>query len=95
MEPRKRFGGNGAIRDLIDFLPSSNINDAPVKKTEDPFDRVEDSLDTLVPDNSNTPYDIKELVLKVIDEGDFEIQEKLHKILLQVLEDLMVLQLVL
>ena len=65
------------IRDLIDFLPSSNINDAPIKKTEDPIDRVEDSLDTLVPDNSNTPYDIKELVLKVIDEGDFfEIQEK-------------------
>ena len=65
------------IRDLIDFLPSSNINDAPIKKTEDPIDRLEDSLDTLVPDNSNTPYDIKELVLKVIDEGDFfEIQEK-------------------
>ena len=65
------------IRDLIDFLPSSNINDSPIKKTEDPIDRVEDSLDTLVPDNSNTPYDIKELILKVIDERDFfEIQEK-------------------
>ena len=65
------------IRELIDFLPSSNINQAPIKNTNDPIDRVEDSLDTLVPDNSNTPYDIKELILKVIDESDFfEIQEK-------------------
>ena len=65
------------IRELIDFLPSSNISQAPIKNTDDPIDRVEDSLDTLVPDNSNTPYDIKELILKVIDENDFfEIQEK-------------------
>src|SRR6056300_37149 len=65
------------IRELIDFLPSSNISEAPIKNTDDPIDRVEDSLDTLIPDNSNTPYDIKELILKVIDENDFfEIQEK-------------------
>ena len=65
------------IRELIDFLPSSNISQTPIKNTDDPIDRVEDSLDTLVPDNSNTPYDIKELILKVIDENDFfEIQEK-------------------
>src|SRR6185503_12247810 len=39
--------------------------------TDDKSDRVEDSLDTLVPDNPNKPYDIKELILKVADEGDF------------------------
>ena len=59
------------IRELIDFLPSSNTNQAPIKETNDPIDRIENSLDTLVPDNSNTPYDIKELILKVIDEKDF------------------------
>jgi propionyl-CoA carboxylase beta chain len=48
----------------------------PVLPTRDPADRIEPSLDTLIPDNPNKPYDIKELILKVADEGDFfEIQE--------------------
>ncbi|MEM7723067.1 MAG: acyl-CoA carboxylase subunit beta, partial [Pseudomonadota bacterium] len=64
------------IRRLIDFLPLSNREKAPVRPFYDDPDRVEDSLDTLVPDNPNMPYDMKELILKVADEGDFyEIQE--------------------
>jgi len=52
----------------------------PVLPTKDSPDRVEPSLDTLIPDNPNKPYDIKELILKVVDEGDFfEIQEAFAK----------------
>ena len=64
------------MRRLMDFLPSSNISGVPELPTRDPWDRDEPSLDTLIPDNPNKPYDIKELILKVVDEGDFfEIQE--------------------
>jgi len=64
------------IRRLMDFLPSSNESGVPELPTKDPSDRAEPSLDTLIPDNPNQPYDIKELIRKVLDEGDFfEIQE--------------------
>ncbi|GAB4234142.1 MAG: acyl-CoA carboxylase subunit beta [Methyloligellaceae bacterium] len=65
------------MRRLMDFLPASNLDDAPLIPTKDGADRTEKSLDTLVPDNPNKPYDIKELILKVADEGDFfELQEE-------------------
>lgn len=64
------------MRRLIDFLPSSNTDDVPELPSFDNPDRVEPSLDTLIPANPNQPYDIKELISKVADEGDFfEIQE--------------------
>ncbi len=64
------------MRRLVDFLPLNNEAGVPRLPTRDPFDRVEHSLDTLVPANPNTPYDIKELITKVVDEGEFfEIQE--------------------
>jgi propionyl-CoA carboxylase beta chain len=64
------------VRRLIDFLPASNIASVPHWPTEDEGDRIEMSLDTLVPASPNEPYDMKELILKVVDEGDFfEIQE--------------------
>ncbi|MCL4189627.1 MAG: acyl-CoA carboxylase subunit beta [Rhodobacteraceae bacterium] len=64
------------VRRLIDFLPLSNREKPPVRPFHDDPARVEPSLDTLVPDNPNQPYDMKELILKVADEGDFyEIQE--------------------
>ncbi|WP_022699695.1 acyl-CoA carboxylase subunit beta [Oceanicaulis alexandrii] len=59
------------VRRLIDFLPASNREDPPVREVFDAPDRVEPSLDTLVPPNPNKPYDIKELIAKVADEGDF------------------------
>ncbi len=59
------------VRRFIDFLPASNRNAPPVRATQDPADRVEMSLDTLVPANPNMPYDMKELIEKVVDEGDF------------------------
>lgn len=59
------------VRRLINFLPLSNRCEPPVRPTTDDLDRVEPSLNTLVPDNPNMPYDIKELILKVVDEGLF------------------------
>ena len=62
-------------RRLINFLPTSNQNPVPEIPTEDAQDRVDISLNTLVPENPNQPYDMKELVEKILDENDFyEIQ---------------------
>ncbi|MCB9929800.1 MAG: acyl-CoA carboxylase subunit beta [Alphaproteobacteria bacterium] len=63
------------VRRFVDFLPTSNREKPPSRPTADPVDRPEMSLDSLVPENPNKPYDIKELIHKVVDEGDFfEIQ---------------------
>ena len=68
------------IRRLIDFLPANNIDGVPEWPTFDDKERLDHSLDTLVPDNPNKPYDMKELILKTVDEGDFfEIQENFAK----------------
>ncbi len=68
------------VRRLVDFLPLNNREKAPVRPFFDEPGRVEASLDTLVPDNPNTPYDMKELITKLADEGDFyEIQEEFAK----------------
>jgi propionyl-CoA carboxylase beta chain len=60
-----------ATRDFFDLLPLSNREQVPVRPTNDPWDRIEDSLDTLIPDSANKPYDMHELIRKVVDEGDF------------------------
>ena len=59
------------VRRLIDFLPSSNREKPPARESFDDPDRDEPSLDTLVPASPNKPYDMKELILKVVDEADF------------------------
>ena len=59
------------VRRFVDFLPGNNREKAPNRESEDSVERVEKSLDMLVPNNSNTPYDMKELILKIVDEGDF------------------------
>jgi len=64
-----------AARDFISLLPSNNRDGVPVLPCDDPWDRIEDSLDTLVPASANQPYDMHELIRKVLDEGEFfEIQ---------------------
>ncbi len=68
------------LRRFFDFLPLSNREPAPLRETQDPVARQEPSLDTLVPPNPNKPYDMKELIEKVVDEGDFfEIQPEFAK----------------
>jgi propionyl-CoA carboxylase beta chain len=59
------------VRNFVDLLPLSNRHDVPERPSADPWDRREDSLDTLIPDSSNKPYDMHELIRKVVDEGDF------------------------
>jgi len=59
------------LRRFIDFLPASNREAPPQRDCIDPAGRIEMSLDTLVPDNPNKPYDMKELIVKIVDDGDF------------------------
>lgn len=68
------------VRRLIDLLPLNNREKPPVRPFFDDTQRVDRSLDTLVPENPNTPYDMSELIYKLADEGDFyEIQRDYAK----------------
>lgn len=63
------------LRRFMGFIPSSNRSELPVRTTSDPANREIPSLDTLIPDNPNKPYDMKELIQRVVDEEEFfEIQ---------------------
>ena len=71
------------VRRLYNYLPLNNREPAPVRPSGDPADRTEPSLDTLVPDNPNKAYDMHELIVKVVDDGDFfELQPDYAKNLL-------------
>jgi len=59
------------LRRFFDYLPLNNRQTAPRLPSDDPAERIDLSLDTLVPDNPNKPYDIKELITKTVDDGDF------------------------
>jgi propionyl-CoA carboxylase beta chain len=64
------------IRQLFSYLPQNNRDDAPARTCTDPIDRVDPSLDTVVPAESNLPYDIKDIIHRVVDDGEFfEIHE--------------------
>jgi propionyl-CoA carboxylase beta chain len=64
-----------AAREFVSLLPENNRSGVPQVPSDDPWDRIEDSLDTLIPASANQPYDMHELVRKVLDEGEFfEIQ---------------------
>lgn len=63
------------LRHFISFLPANNREKPPIWPTDDPADRIENSLDSLIPNDPNKPYDMKELIIKVADERNFfEIQ---------------------
>jgi propionyl-CoA carboxylase beta chain len=59
------------LRRFFNYLPLSNREKAPTRPSNDPGGRMDHSLDTLIPDHPNKPYDMMELVLKVVDDGDF------------------------
>jgi propionyl-CoA carboxylase beta chain len=68
------------LRRLYNYLPLNNREKAPLRPSGDRADRMDYSLDTLVPDNPNKPYDMKELITKTVDDGDFfEIQPEYAK----------------
>ncbi len=59
------------IRELLNFLPSNNLDDTPVLPTKDRPDRVEESLNSFIPDSPKKPYDMLDLIGKIVDEGYF------------------------
>src|SRR5213082_2297823 len=68
------------IRELLTFFPSNNVDDPPRRTTTDACDRADAELDTIVPAQSNQPYDIKDVVTRVVDDGYFfEVQELFAK----------------
>jgi propionyl-CoA carboxylase beta chain len=68
------------MRRLLSYLPSNNLEEPPVVATSDPPDREDESLDRLVPEEPDRPYDIKELICTAMDEGDFmEVHEHFAK----------------
>ncbi len=60
-----------SIRELMRFLPQNNLDGVPRQPTNDPAERADPELDTLIPAESNKPYDIKDIISRVVDEGDF------------------------
>lgn len=63
-------------RELLSFIPSNNLDDPPFIATSDPSDRMDESLNSAVPESSNQPYDIRDIVHSVVDDGYFfEVQE--------------------
>jgi methylmalonyl-CoA decarboxylase alpha subunit len=59
------------IRYLLSFLPSNNLEDAPVVETGDDPNRMDEELNTLLPDNPNMPYDMKDVIKSIVDNGEF------------------------
>ncbi|MBI4607514.1 MAG: acyl-CoA carboxylase subunit beta [Candidatus Rokubacteria bacterium] len=59
------------IRELLSFLPQNNLEDPPIRATLDPADRVDESLQTIVPEQPHKPYDIKEIIRTVVDDHFF------------------------
>lgn len=59
------------IRHLLSFLPQNNLEEAPLVECDDPVDRKEDSLNDIIPDNPNKPYDMYEVIGAIVDHGEF------------------------
>ena len=59
------------VRRLISFIPQNNMEEAPVKECKDDPARLEDALNSMVPDDPNKPYDMKDIIYSIVDDGDF------------------------
>ena len=72
--------GLAIIRKLLSFIPQNNLEEPPLVKCTDPIDRLEDSLNEIIPDNPNKPYDMYEVIGAIIDNGEFlEVQRDYAK----------------
>src|SRR5204862_352184 len=68
------------IRELLSYIPQNNRDDPPRRAASDPIDRMDAALDSIVPQESNLPYDIKDVIHRVVDDGEFfEIHEHFAK----------------
>ena len=63
--------GIALLRELIGYLPSNNMEEPPYEPTQDPINRLEDSLNSIIPDNPNHPYDVKDVIGGIVDDGKF------------------------
>lgn len=59
------------IRKMLSYMPQNNLEDAPHTECEDPIDRLEDSLNSVIPDNPNKPYDVKDIIHSIVDNNEF------------------------
>ena len=59
------------IRKLLSYLPQNNLEDPPLTDCTDPIERIDDDLNSIIPENSNQPYNIKDIIYKVVDDGEF------------------------
>jgi acetyl-CoA carboxylase carboxyltransferase component len=59
------------IRKLMSYLPQNNLEDPPTMECDDPIDRLEDALNTLIPDSPNKPYDVKDVIHAIVDHSEF------------------------
>jgi acetyl-CoA carboxylase carboxyltransferase component len=59
------------LRKLLSFLPQNNLEEAPLQPCNDPIDRLEDALNEIIPDNPNKPYDVKDVIHSIVDNGEF------------------------
>ena len=72
--------GLALIRKLLSYIPQNNLEEAPYTDCTDPIDRLEDSLNDIIPDNPNKPYDMYEVIGAIVDNGEFlEIQKDYSK----------------
>jgi acetyl-CoA carboxylase carboxyltransferase component len=61
----------GLVRQLLSYVPQNNLEDPPFSPTADPADRLDEELQAVVPDNPNKPYDMKDIIRRVVDDGHF------------------------
>jgi len=59
------------IRKLLSYLPQNNLEETPIQPTNDPIDRLEDALNEIIPDSANKPYDIKDVIAAIVDNGGY------------------------
>ena len=59
------------IRKMLSYMPQNNLEDAPLVQCTDPIDRLEDSLNEIIPDNPNKPYDVKDVIHAIVDQNEF------------------------
>lgn len=59
------------IRKLLSYLPQNNLEEPPLTECSDPIDRLSDELNSIIPENTNQPYDIKDVIYHIVDDGEF------------------------
>ncbi|NEW82272.1 MAG: acyl-CoA carboxylase subunit beta, partial [Mariniphaga sp.] len=59
------------IRKLLSYLPQNNLEDPPIARCDDPIDRLDDALNSIIPENANKPYDVKDVIHSIVDNSEF------------------------